>query len=77
MDGFTSGIWAMTGNKMVDLAELKKVLACLVPRPSSIQVVTSHELSVCDCLVIELIDRIEALEEENKKLGKVYKKEST
>jgi hypothetical protein len=47
------------------LAEMRKGLVCLVPRPNAESVITSHERTLCDCQVLEIITALEqALESE-------------
>lgn len=45
------------------LPKLRKSLGCLIPRNGA-AVPSCHEFSVCDCTVLALLDRIEALESE-------------
>lgn len=46
----------------MNLEEKRKGLVCLVPKPGDKHVLTSHEKTLCDCQVLEIIDYAERLE---------------
>ena len=53
---------------MSEVEKYRKGLVCLVPKPGSDSVITSHEKTLCDCQVLEIFDALDAANAEIERL---------